>query len=117
MTTPAVGLICLPLIPDPAAAENQLWALAAENGLALADIVRYRPDDRGWVLRMLDTVNRHRASAVLALGMEHVADATRAVTGAADLITPGKTVPFVGYTTPGVRPADLSPDSEGEARG
>jgi hypothetical protein len=117
MITPrAVGLICLPLVPDPAAAENRLRALAEGNGLDLAEIVCYRPDDVGWVLRMLEAVNRYRATAVLAPEVSHVADAIRAVTGAADLITPAGTVPYVGYSTPGVRPGDPHPHSEQEAR-
>jgi hypothetical protein len=65
----AVGLICLPLTQDPTATENELRALGAET-------IHYWPHEIAWVLRMLDTINRHRATAVVAPDMKHVADAT-----------------------------------------
>ncbi|MFF0490401.1 hypothetical protein ACFYTQ_15390 [Nocardia sp. NPDC004068] len=102
----AVGLVCLPQPTDTAAPEEALRALARQHNLELADTVIYSPGEGGWIFRLLAMVHMHRAYAVVALDSNHVSGMTRAVTGAAALITPTETVPFVGYATPGVRAGD-----------
>lgn len=100
----AVGVICLPLVQDPDAAEAELATLAVEHGRQLVETLRVWPSEPGWLFRLLETVNAKEARAVVALEMAHIGACSAAVVGAADLITRDETHAFVGYGTPGVRP-------------
>ncbi|WP_280363785.1 hypothetical protein [Nocardia wallacei] len=103
----AVGVICLPLVQDPDAAEAELERLAVEHGKQLVETLRVWPKEPGWLFRLLETVNAKRAVAVVALDLEHIGACSVAVVGAADLITRTETRKYVGYGTPGVRPGSL----------
>jgi hypothetical protein len=98
----ATGLIRLPRIGDPAETHRRLRDLAESHGRELTSVVAYWPGE-AWVLRMIETIHRDEATAVVALDMHDVADAQHAIASVADLITSTVTYPYVGYTTPGQR--------------
>ncbi|MBF6213830.1 hypothetical protein IU487_22700 [Nocardia puris] len=104
-TTDALGVVCLDLAGDLEDARRTIRATAGGHELEIADVMTFRRTESGWVFRLIESVHRYGAHAVVVPGVEHVKGFTYAVRGVADLIAPGQRLPYAGYGSGFTRPS------------
>ncbi|WP_328435735.1 hypothetical protein [Nocardia puris] len=104
-TTDALGVVCLDLADDLEEARRTIRRVAGGHGLEVVDTMTFRRTEPGWVFRLIESVHRFGAHAVVVPNVEHVKGFTYAVRGVADLLAPGERVPYAGYGSGFTRPS------------
>ncbi|MBF6215791.1 hypothetical protein IU436_28335 [Nocardia farcinica] len=86
-------------------ARQTIELVAARERLTVVETMPIDPDSMMWISDLVEAVHRLGAHAVIAPDLAHLERAQRAVTGVADLLTPARSLRYVGYGHGYVRPS------------
>lgn len=101
----ALGVIDLDAVTDLEITRRRLRRIAAAADLDLVDVLTFRSVDPKWVFRLLESVHRFSAHAVVVEDTSVLHGFDRAVTGVADLVSRFASTPYVGYGSGHTRPS------------